>query len=204
MKRAVLLLCLAGCAELTQRPEAPPPGIAAAGDPLRSGAETLAAAFADGGRGLTGQPAGMALALARLEYMTGTLARDPRLAAVPEATRFQLVAARRETRGALGMAESVPTATAVATLLATRRALLARDDAAARLALAPVVSPGGLPPLERLADMGGLPQAAIATTALRDEMARLDLERGWERSILPGESPYVSTSTVGLGGGLDR
>lgn len=199
-----LLVGLAGCAELTQRPQAPPPGIATPGDPLRSGAEALVLAFADGGRGLIGQPAEMALAVARLEYMTEALRTDPRLVAVPEAARFQLVAARRETRGALGMAESVPPATAVSTLLATRRALLARDEAAARIAIAPIVSPGGLPPLDRLADMGGLPQAANATTALRDEMTRLDLERGWATGIIPSESPSVGISTVGLGGGLDR
>lgn len=198
------LACLAGCAELTQRPAAPPPGIATAGDPVRSGPEALVRAFGDGGRGLSGQPAEMALAVARLEYMTEALRTDPRLAAVPEAARFQLVAARREIRGALGMAETVPPPTAVNALLATRRALLARDDAAARTAIAPIVSPGGLPPLERLAEMGGLPQAAIATAALRDEMTRLDLDRSWGQGLLPSESAYIGTNTTGLGGGTDR
>jgi len=205
---AKLALCLglslAGCAELAQRPQAPPPGIATAGDPVRGGAEALVRAFADGGRGLTGQPAEMALAVARLEYVTDALRTDPRLVAVPEAARFQLVAARREVRGALGMAESIPSGTAITGLLATRRALLARDDAAARGALAPLVSPGGLPPLERLADMGGLPQAAIATAALRDEITRLDLDRAWGTGIIPSESAFIGTNTTGLGGGTDR
>ena len=197
-------LGVAGCAELTQRPQAPPPGIAAAGDPVRSGPDALVRAFSDGGRGLVGQPAEMALAVARLEYMTEALRSDPRLAPVPEATRFQLVAARREARGALGMAETVPPATAVRTLLATRSALLVGNVAGARAAMAPIVSPGGLPPLERLGDMGGLPQAAIATAALRDEIARLDLERGWGQAILPSESVFIGTNTTGLGGGTDR
>ena len=198
------LAALAACAELTQRPQAPPPGIATAGDPVRSGADALVRAFADGGRGLTGQPAEMALAVARLEHMTEALRTDPRLAAVPEATRFQLVAARRETRGALGMPETVPPTRAVNALLAARRALLERDEAGARGALAPLVNPGGLPPLDRLSDMGGLPQAAIATVALRDEMARLDLDRSWESGRLPSESAYIGTNTTGLGGGTDR
>lgn len=198
------LAILAGCAELTQRPNAPPPGITSAGDPLRSGAEALALAFADGGRGLNGNPAEMALAVARLEFMVEALRTDPLLAPVPEAARFQLVAARRETRGALGVAETVPPATAIGALLSTRRALMARDDAAARTALAPIVSPGGLPPLDRLADMGGLPQSANATVLLRDEMLRLDLERAWRSGPLPPESVYNAVGTVGLGGNTDR
>lgn len=206
MSRACLvgLALLGGCTELTQRPQAPPAGIAAPGDPVRSGADSLVQALGDGGRALTGRPADMALAIARLEYVTEALRTDPRLAAVPEATRFQLVAARRESRGALGMAETVPPATAVNALLATRRALLARDEAAARAALAPVVRPGGLPPLDRLSDMGGLPQAAIATVALRDEVARLDLDRAWGGGIIPSESAFTGINTVGLGGGTDR
>lgn len=198
------LALLVGCAELTQRPPAPPPGITTPGDPVRSGADALVRAFGDGGRSLAGRPAEMALAVARLEYMTDALRIDPRLAALPEAARFQLVAARRETRGALGMAESVTPAAAVDALLTTRRALLARNDAAARSAMAPLVSPGGLPPLDRLADMGGLPQSAIATTALRDEIVRLDLDRGWGSGAIPSESAYLGINTQGLGGGTDR
>ena len=208
MRRALLAAGLAilgaGCAELQQRPTPPPAGLAAAGDPLRGGAEALVLAFADGGRGLKDKPADMALAVARLEYMTDALGRDPRLAAVPEAARFQMVIARREARGALGMAETVPPAQAVNALLATRRALLARDEAAARGAIGPIVSPGGLPPLARLADMGGLPQSANATTMLRDEMLRLDLERAWREGPLPSESPFGGISTTGLGGNTDR
>lgn len=198
------LLALAACAELQQRPTPPPPEISAGGDPVRSGSAALVQAFADGGRALAGRPAEMALAVARLEYMTDALARDPGLAPVSEAARFQMIAARREARGALGMAETVPPGRAVNALLATRRALLAGDEPAARAAMASVVSPGGLPPLGRLADMGGLPQAAIATAILRDEIQRLDLESAWRGGILPSESPFGGISTVGLGGRTDR
>ena len=136
--------------------------------------------------------------------MTEALRTDPRLASVPEATRFQLVAARREVRGALGMAESVPPETAMRAMLATSRALGTRDEPAARAALAPVVRPGGLPPLDRLADMGGLPQAAQSTVALRDEFSRLDLDRAWNDGVPRFEGATVGVSTVGLGGGTDR
>jgi len=197
-------MMLAGCAELRERPTAPPPELSAGGEPLRAEAEALVLAFADGGRALTGRPAEMALAVARLEYMTEALASDLRLASVPERVRFLMVSARRESRGALGMAEGAPPGRAVDVLLATRRALLARDEPAARAAMAPIVRPGGLPPLGRLADMGGLPQAAIATAILRDEIVRLDLERGWRAGPLPSESPFGGISTVGLGGNTDR
>jgi hypothetical protein len=204
IRLALACLALAGCAELQQRPVPPPAGISTGGDPLRGGAEALVLAFGDGGRGLNGRPADMALAVARLEYMTDQLARDPALAPVPEAARFQMVVARRETRGALGMAETVPPSAAVDALLATSRALRRGDDAQARAAIGPLVSPGGLPPLGRLADMGGLPQAAIATAILRDEMLRLDLERGWRNGPLPSESPFGGVTTTGLGGNTDR
>ncbi len=206
MRLGLLLagFALIGCAELQQRPSPPPPELSTGGDPVRGGAEALVLAFADGGRALAGRPGEMALAVARLEYMTEALGSDPRLAPVPEAVRFQMVAARRESRGALGMAESVPPPRAVNALLATRRALAAGDEPAARAAIAAVVSPSGLPPLGRLADMGGLPQAAIATALLRDEVQRLDLERGWRAGPLPSESPFAGISTVGLGGNTDR
>ncbi len=207
MWRAVLLAVVAGlaaCAELQQRPASPPAGIGTGGDPLRGSAEALVLAFGDGGRGLQGRPAEMALAVARLEHMTDQLARDPALAPLPEAARFQMVTARRETRGALGMAETLPSARAVEALLATSRALRRNDEAAARAAIAPVVSPGGLPPLARLGDMGGLPQAAIATANLRDEILRLDLERAWRAGPIPTESPFGGITTTGLGGNTDR
>jgi hypothetical protein len=61
-----------------------------------------------------------------------------------------------------------------------------------------------LPPLGRLADMGGLPQAAIATTALRDEIERLDLENGWVAVPVPNVAGFGGMTTTGLGGNTDR
>jgi hypothetical protein len=207
MRRAFLLAGLAvlcGCDEVRRRPVSPPLGLDAGGDPLRGGAEVLVQAFADGGRGLNGKPADMALALARLEFMTDALDRDPALAPISQGIRFQMMTARRQTRDALGMAETVPPASAWAALLATRRALLLGDEAAARAAIDPWVSQGGLPPLARLADMGGLSQASIATANLRDDILRLDLERGWREGPLPSESPFTGVTTTGLGGNTDR
>jgi hypothetical protein len=207
MRRFVLLALLASlgaCDEVRQRPVAPPAGLDAGGDPIRGGPEALVRAFGDRGRGLIGRPAEMALALARLEYMTDALERERALAPVPQGVRFEMIGARRETRAALGMAEAVPPARAVEALLATSRALQRGDDAAANSAIGAVVSPGGLPPLGRLADMGGLPQAAIATTALRDEIERLDLERGWSAVPVPSPAGFGGMTTTGLGGNTDR
>jgi hypothetical protein len=199
-----LLAILGGCDELRQRPVSPPAGLDAGGDPIRGGPGALVRAFGDRGIGLNGRPAEMALALARLEYITDALERERALAPVSQGVRFEMIGARRETRAALGMAEAVPPARAVEALLATSRALRRGDDAAAQAAIAPVVSPGGLPPLGRLADMGGLPQAAIATTALRDEIERLDLENGWVAVPVPNVAGFGGMTTTGLGGNTDR
>ncbi len=199
----LLLLGLGGCAELAERPTPLPAGLAGPGDPVRSMAVAVDTALADGGRRLNGRPEEMALALARLEHLTEALGRDPRLVSVPEGTRLQMVAARREARGALGMAEDVPAERAIAALLETRRALLAADRAAAGAALAPVTRPGGLPPLARLSEMGGLPQAALASAALREQIAALDAGAGWRgNAVLEGTRQGISTS--GLGGRTDR
>jgi hypothetical protein len=52
--------------------------------------------------------------------------------------------------------------------------------------------------------MGGLPQAAIATTALRDELERLDLENGWVAVPVPNVAGFGGMTTTGLGGNTDR
>jgi hypothetical protein len=199
-----LLATLGACDEVRQRPVSPPAGLDAGGDPIRGGPEALVRAFGDRGRGLTGRPAEMALALARLEYLTDAMERERALTAVPPSVRFEMIGARRETRAALGMAETVPPARAVEALLATSRALQRGDDAAANAAIAPVVSPEGLPPLGRLADLGGLPQAAIATTTLRDEIQRLDLENGWGAVPMLNSTGFSGMTTSGLGGNTDR
>lgn len=204
MKRAaLLLLALAGCAELTERPPPLPAGLAATGDPVRGMVTATQRALGDGGRSLTGQPAEMALALARLEYLTRQASQDPRFAAAPEALRFQLRTGRREARNALGMPEDVSTDRAIAALMATRRALLANDPAGADRALAAVTRDGPLPPAERLSDMGGLPMSAIALSQLREQIALLDAENAWRGSTL-ADAPRQGISVSGLGGNTDR
>jgi hypothetical protein len=160
-------------------------------------------ALSDGGRRLNGRPADMALALARLEHITDRLGTDPRLAAISEGTRLQLVTARREARGSLGMPDEVAPDQAVLALLQARRALLAADTRGAEAALAPVTRPGGLPAVARLADMGGLPQAAIASAALREQIATLDAEGTWRGNAV-GEGTRQGITTTGLGGRTDR
>ncbi|WP_160121924.1 hypothetical protein [Rhodovarius lipocyclicus] len=199
----VLVLGTMGCAELQRRPVIPPAALTVPGDPVRGQVSALADAFGDGGQALNGHPAAMAQAVARNEQVLVWLDQDPRFNSFSEAVRQQLEGASREQRGALGMAESVPRAQAIAGLLATRRALLAGDDAAARAALGAITNPEGLPPLERLARMGGLPQSAIATTLLREEVTRLDAENAW-RGVRGSENAALAITTPGLGGNTDR
>ncbi|MCX7374086.1 MAG: hypothetical protein NTW56_16900 [Alphaproteobacteria bacterium] len=204
MKRsALVLLALAGCAELTERPAPLPAGLAAQGDPVRGMALAAQQAFGDGGRALTGRPADMALAMARLEHLTVQVAQDPRFAAAPTSLRFQLQTGRREARNALGMADDVAPERAIAALMAARRALQANDAPAADRALRVVTRDGPLPPVERLSDMGGLPMSAIAMSQLREQIALLDAESGWRGSML-ADAPRQGISVSGLGGNTDR
>jgi hypothetical protein len=200
---AVLMLGTAGCAEMQRRPTPPPGALSVPGDPVRGQTAALANAFGAGGTALNDHPAAMALAVARNEQLLIWLDQDPRFNSFSETIRQQLEGASREQRAALGIAEDVPRARVVSGLLATRRALLAGDEAAARNAMAGFSNPEGLPPLQRLARMGGLPQSAIATSLLREEVTRLDAENAW-RGLRGSETVATSITTQGLGGNTDR
>ncbi|WP_043334879.1 hypothetical protein [Belnapia moabensis] len=203
MRRAGLLLLLAaaGCAEMRQRPPTPPMDLAAsASDPARAAIGGAAQAFADRGRGLSGQPVAAAMAAARLEYATDALATDPRFAPIPEAIRRQMELARTELRDALGVQESAPPRPVIDGLLAAARALRANDRAAAARALpAPLFRPGGERSVARLGDLGPLPQASNATALLAQQIAQLDAESGWN-GTRQAETSGVNITTFGLGG----
>jgi len=196
------LLLLGGCAELTTpRPPEPPVELAgrisAAPVPL-----ILAAAAADfdqAGAGLAGRPAATALAVARLEWIGGEFRLGRRLAPLPDSFRFGTQAAVAEARDILGIAPSATPEAAVAALLAASRALARDDQAAIAAALAsPVFLGEGRPVLSRLRAPGAFPNAGLATTALRDEVARL--VASGQASLLPiFDSPEVVFSTTGLG-----
>jgi hypothetical protein len=203
MRRAALLILLgaAGCAEMQQRPPTPPMGLAAgAPDPARAAIQGAAQAFADRGRGLSGQPVAGAMAAAQLEYATEALATDPRFAPVPEAVRRQMELARTELRDALGVQEAAAPRPVIDGLLAAAQALRARNPAAAARALpAPLFRPGGERSVARLGELGPLPQASNASALLAQQIAQLDAEGGWN-GTRQAETSGVNITTFGLGG----
>jgi hypothetical protein len=205
MRRACLLLLLAvaGCAELKRAPAPPPPAdlVGGAAEPVRASILATAAAFTDRGAGLARQPAAMAQAAAQLEYLTAAIPRDPRWAPMPEGIRRELLLARAELRDAIGVAEEAEPDAVVPALLAAARALRAGNRSAAAAALpAPMFRPGGAASVARLGEAGPLPQVAIATGLAAQEVARFDTEGRWLGNR-PVDASGRSITTFGLGGG---
>lgn len=202
MRRRRALLCLliaAGCAELRRPPSPEPPAELTGGAALRPAAAVLEAAmrrFAAPEGLPAGQPAEMALALARLEWLGGAAAAGGPLSGLPESDRASLRLAVQEARAAFGLAPDVAPDRAVAALLAARAALLRADRAAASAALAPpvfrAVPP---PPLARLEAPPPLPSVAMALAGLAPALER---ERDRE-SGLPALLDHGRTSPAGFG-----
>jgi hypothetical protein len=171
------LLLPGACAEMRQ--PAPlsrvPPGLGVvSADPMPVLVAEAAAAFADAGRSLAGNPASTARAVGRIEFIAAELRRDPRWAPLPAPVESELRTARLEWRAALGIRAGAD-ADAVATLLGRAATALAAGDTrgAAALLDPAVFEPGGVVTLARLAAPGPLPQSRIASGLARDEVARL-------------------------------
>ena len=196
----LLLALAAGCAEMRQVPPPPPAAVApGSADLIRSAIDALAPAFADRARGLAGRPAEAAQAAAQLEFVTAAIPRDPRYAPVPDSVRRDLVLARQELRDALGVAEDAAPEPVVRSLLAAAAALRAGDAARATAALpAPLFRPGGQRSVDRLGELGPLPQGAIASANVAQMVARLDATGGWPGGR-PGETNAYIGSTFGFG-----
>lgn len=198
----LLLLVLAGCAELQQPPPAAAPAGLAEGtvDPGRGAITAAAAAFAERGRGLIGQPEAAARATAQLEFATAELGRNPRFASVPDSVRREMLLARTEVRDALGIAEAAQPEEVVAAMLATARALRAGNARAAAASLpSPLFRPGGERSVARLGEIGPLPQASIATSQAARQLERMDAESSWV-GTRPDETGGSRITTFGLGG----
>ena len=198
------LLLGAGCAEMTRPPPSPPPlelvgGLTAS--PLLALVAATAIDFDRGGPRLTGNPAAVALAIARLEWLNGEFQPGNRLAPLPDSYMFGMQNAVREGRESLGIKADATRETIVPALLAVRRALLRNDQAAIDTAFAsPIFEQTNNPVLVRLRNPGGFPNAALATSALRDEVARLAQENQTDRGIVYDDRGFGTGMTSGLGG----
>jgi len=203
IRLAAGLLMLAGCAEIRTPPPAPPPVALAPGTaaPVPAMIAAAAADFADRGLRLTDRPAAAALAAARLEWLAGAAAaRDPRLAPLGAGIAQELALARTEMRDALGTAEAAAPGPTVRALLGAAGGLETGDPARAAAALqAPDFLPGGAESIRRLAALGPLPQAALATQRTAEALARLQASGGLNIAA-PRTADSFDRTTFGLGG----
>lgn len=175
---AMLLLAVAlpGCAEMRQPPPGQvPPGLSVtAPDPVPALAAEAAAAFADSGRSLAGNPAATARAVGQAELVAAELRRDARWAALPAIVGGELRTGRIEWRAALGIRSGAAPEAVSAALGRAALALRAGDTRGAATALDPrLFEPGGVVTLARLAAPGPLPQVAIATRLAQQQIEAL-------------------------------
>lgn len=172
MRRLLLILALAGCAEM-RTPQAPLP------DPLLSGgispqpaplvAQLAAQDFADAGARLEGRPAAAALAAARLEWLGLALGPGGDLANLGDSFRFATARALEEVRAALAIRPEAGGQPAIAALAGASRRLARGEEPP----LGPPVFREAQPNArQRLEQPGPLPNAALATGGIAEELAR--------------------------------
>jgi hypothetical protein len=185
LRRSVLLAlpALAACAGLPPVETASLPAgfVEGAGDPTRAAALHAGSVFGEPAR-LAGQPGTAARAIAEMEYLAVELPSSP-VARNPIPTLLpQMQAARREWRGAIGVAADAPPQRVINGLLAASRALEEGRQDALRAALSPeVFTAGAEGTLARLSALPPLPRTAAAAAAA-------------ERSLIaPERSPVTST-----------
>lgn len=201
------LLAAAGCAEL-QRPALPEPPIDLSGRltaaPVPAVLDAAVADFAGAGQGLEGRPAATALAVARVEWLSGEFRPGRRLARLPASFMFGMQRAVAEGRNALSIAQDATPEQAVAALVAASRALTLGNQPAIDAALAaPAFARTDRPVLDRLREPGAFPDSILAVTALRDEVARLMTDRQASGGIV-FDNPENGLMTYGFGGNTDR
>jgi len=154
------------------------------GDPLRGAILEASSAFAQPAR-LRGQPAAAARALAAMEYLAVALPQDQsHTVGLDGITELQLLTARREWRGALGVSETAPAQDVMDALFA---ASVARDAQAARAALSlPAFTAGPDATLARLAALPPLRQTVRAAASARLHLDRQrEVPREFSRLPLP-------------------
>ncbi len=204
---SVLLLPLvfAACAEL-RTPQQLPPGVLtsgpASGTPLRAAVEATAADFANDGQRLVGHPAETALALARFEALALEVDNRRAWPSLSPSLGYAMRVARNENRAAIGAAQQAAPADVIQALGTAAQKLRANDRAGAAAALqAPTFDPGGQVTLDRLGEVGPLPAAEQAMSALVREVRRLDLDSGWDGAgpWWQNGAPGAITDGLGLG-----
>ncbi|MFC7693139.1 hypothetical protein ACFQY5_29835 [Paeniroseomonas aquatica] len=109
-----------------------------------------------------------------MEYLASEIPAGPRWVDFNPTVGLELMAARAEMRGALGIAAEAQPQAVVDGLFAASRALTAGNPAAARQALAAPAFTDGPATLRRLAGLPALPRTRSATALTEREMFRTE------------------------------
>lgn len=166
MFRSLLLALplLAACTALPPGESAvlPRDAVTGAGDPTRTAIFTTNAVFAER-RPAAGNPAAAARAIAQMEFLVVDMPQNTTFTNVPPTLNSQLVSARREWRGALGIAPDASAQSVINALYAASRALESGQGEAAAAALpGNIFSRGGQQTLAQLSALPNLPNTAVA------------------------------------------
>ncbi|MEI6160953.1 MAG: hypothetical protein WCP77_14040, partial [Roseococcus sp.] len=188
--------------ELTT-PRSPEPPVELVGriaaTPLPLILDAAVADFDRAGAGLDGRPAETALAVARLEWIHGEFRPGGRLARLPNSFMFGAQRAAAEGRGILGIAPDATSDAVIAALIGASRAITRGDPAGIQSALSsPVFTGQGRPMMSRLREPGAFPDAALATVAIRDEVAQRTALGQMDRNMAFGDQS-IGGSSMGQG-----
>jgi hypothetical protein len=166
-RRLWLVGLIAGCAEEDRRPVDLSRGIGM--EQAIPAMLNTQAAFAAPGR-LRGRPASAARAVAQVEYLADEL-QGLRWVGFDPFAAPEMLAARQELRGVLGIAPEAPPQVVIDALVATADAIDAGGAPAAALS-GPAFRLGPSETLARLADLPPLPRTARATSRAADALQR--------------------------------
>jgi hypothetical protein len=153
-----------------------------AGDPTRAAAISAGSAFGNP-RQLAGQPGRAARAIAQMEYLAVELPSSPMLRNQAGTLQPELQAARREWRGALGVAPNAPAQRVINGLLAASQAIEdGRQDALRAALTSDVFTAGAEGTVARLGALPPLPRTAQAAASA--ERSLLTPQRSTRPSVL--------------------
>lgn len=184
MLASLALLPLLACAPMAPGPTATLPldATPGAGDPLRGAVLTTAHVFND--RASLANPAIAARAIANIEYLAVNLPQSAQFGPQSDGG-LQLMRARQELRGAIGINADAPPQMVVDALYAAARALAAQDSGAAAAALPAAAFPDARASIARLVALPSLPASAEAAAAAQELIRRQDVQR--DREIGAGQ-----------------